>query len=78
MSPISVSSLVSSGNITGLYFAFCVVIDGIEYKTGMGITKKEARRQAAELALQELLPTLGSLTSVLPDASGEDLMLIKV
>nr|XP_033488727.1 adenosine deaminase domain-containing protein 1 isoform X4 [Epinephelus lanceolatus] len=69
LSPISVSSLVSSGNITGLYFAFCVVIDGIEYKTGMGITKKEARRQAAELALQELLPTLGSLTSVLPDAS---------
>ena len=47
-----------------------MVIDGVEYKTGMGITKKEARLKAAELALQDLLPTLESLKSVLPGASG--------
>lgn len=62
--------LVFSGNITGLYFAFCVVIDGVEYKTGMGITKKAARLKAAQLALPDLLPTLESLKSFLPEASG--------
>lgn len=47
-----------------------MVIDGVEYKTGMGITKKEARLKAAELAVQELLPTLESGKSVLPEVSG--------
>ncbi|KAA8588606.1 hypothetical protein FQN60_009951 [Etheostoma spectabile] len=56
-------------NIQGFYFAFCVVIDGVEYKTGMGITKKEARLKAAQLALPDLLPTLESLNYVLPEAS---------
>lgn len=78
LSPINFSTLVFSGNIPGLYFAFCVVIDGVEYKTGMGITKKEARLKAAELAVQDLLPTLENLKSVLPEASGSVLMPIKV
>ncbi|KAM7389054.1 hypothetical protein PAMP_023051 [Pampus punctatissimus] len=66
---LEMKETVTTGNIFGLYFAFCVVIDGVEYNTGMGITKKEARLKAAELALQELLPTLESLKSVLPGAS---------
>ncbi|XP_071314295.1 adenosine deaminase domain-containing protein 1 isoform X1 [Trachinotus anak] len=67
---LEMKETVTTGNIPGLYFAFCVVIDGVEYKTGMGITKKDARLKAAQLALQDLLPTLDSMTSVLPDASG--------
>ena len=47
-----------------------MVINGVEYKTGMGIKKKDARLKAAELALQDLLPTLESLKSVFPEASG--------
>lgn len=54
---------------TGLYFAFCAVIDGVQYKTGIGVTKKEARLNAAELAFQDLQPTLESLKSALPEAS---------
>lgn len=55
-----------------------MVIDGVEYKTGMGITKREARLKAAELAVQDLLPTLESLNSVLPETSGSGVKLIKV
>ncbi|XP_070769708.1 adenosine deaminase domain-containing protein 1 [Enoplosus armatus] len=58
----------TTGNIPGFYFAFCVVIDGVQHKIGMGITKKEARLKAAELAVQDLLPTLESLKSVFPEA----------
>lgn len=50
--------IIFSDNIPYLRFAFCAVIDGIQYKTGIGTTKKEARHSAAELALQEFLPTL--------------------
>lgn len=53
-----------------LCFAFCAVIDGVEYKTGMGKTKKEARLKAAEVALQELLPTLENQNSIHPEVSG--------
>ncbi|XP_041845266.1 adenosine deaminase domain-containing protein 1 [Melanotaenia boesemani] len=66
---LEVKETVTTGNVPGFYFAFCVVIDGIKYKTGMGTTKKEARLKAAELALEDLLPTLESLKSVLPEAS---------
>ncbi|KAL0974278.1 hypothetical protein UPYG_G00218150 [Umbra pygmaea] len=59
---------VTTGNIHGLYFAFCVVVDGVTYKTGMGVTKKEAKAKAAQLALDVLLPTLDS-DSLLPEAS---------
>ncbi|XP_029297565.1 LOW QUALITY PROTEIN: adenosine deaminase domain-containing protein 1 [Cottoperca gobio] len=67
---LEIKETVTIGNISGLYFAFCVVIDGVEYKTGMGITKKEARLKAAQLALPDLLPTLESLRSALPETSG--------
>uniref|UniRef100_A0A3P8RP68 Adenosine deaminase domain containing 1 (testis-specific) n=1 Tax=Amphiprion percula TaxID=161767 RepID=A0A3P8RP68_AMPPE len=60
---------VTTGNVPVFYFAFCVVIDGVKYKTGMGIRKKEARLRAAELALTELLPTLENLKSAIPEAS---------
>ncbi|AWP11685.1 putative adenosine deaminase domain-containing protein 1 [Scophthalmus maximus] len=66
---LEMKETVTTGNVTRLYFAFCAVIDGVEYKTGMGITKKDARQKAAELALQDLLPTLEGPTSVLPEAS---------
>ncbi|XP_068561389.1 adenosine deaminase domain-containing protein 1 [Cebidichthys violaceus] len=65
---LEIKETVTLGNIPGLYFAFCVVIDGVEYKTGMGITKKAARLKAAQLALPDLLPTLESVKSVLPEA----------
>ncbi|XP_076595901.1 adenosine deaminase domain-containing protein 1 [Chaetodon auriga] len=66
---LEIKETVTTGNTSGLYFAFCVVIDGVEYKTGMGKTKKEARFNAAVLTLEDLLPTLESLDS-LPVASG--------
>ncbi|NXK78990.1 ADAD1 protein, partial [Amazona guildingii] len=44
-----------AGSIIRPYFAFCAVVDGVCYKTGLGNTKKEAKRNAAKLALHELL-----------------------
>ncbi|KAG7237956.1 hypothetical protein INR49_031472 [Caranx melampygus] len=67
---LELKETVATGIIQGFIFAFCVIIDGVEYKTGMGITKKDARLKAAELALQELLPTLDGNTSVIPHTSG--------
>uniref|UniRef100_A0A3Q3A3R8 Adenosine deaminase domain containing 1 (testis-specific) n=1 Tax=Kryptolebias marmoratus TaxID=37003 RepID=A0A3Q3A3R8_KRYMA len=61
---------VATGNLPGSHFAFCVVIDGIEYKTGVGLTKKEARLNAAKFALEEYLVILESQKFVLPEASG--------
>ncbi|XP_010609435.1 adenosine deaminase domain-containing protein 1 [Fukomys damarensis] len=46
---------VTPGNVIGPYFAFCAVVDGIQYKTGLGQNKKESRYNAAKLALDELL-----------------------
>ncbi|XP_068443851.1 adenosine deaminase domain-containing protein 1 [Clinocottus analis] len=66
---LEIKETVTTGNISGFYFAFCVVVDGVEYKTGMGITKKAARLKAAQLALPDLLPTLEGLKSFLPEAS---------
>ncbi|XP_034037257.1 adenosine deaminase domain-containing protein 1 [Thalassophryne amazonica] len=66
---LEMKETVTTGNIKGFYFAFCVVIDGVKYKTGMGITKKDARLKAAELALQDLLPSLNTGKSSLPDVS---------
>ncbi|XP_048401534.1 adenosine deaminase domain-containing protein 1 isoform X2 [Stegostoma tigrinum] len=54
---------VTTGNVFGQYFAFCAVVDGVEYKTGMGQNKKEAKANAAQLALDELLDTELSKTS---------------
>ncbi|XP_019901308.2 adenosine deaminase domain-containing protein 1 isoform X2 [Esox lucius] len=58
---------VTTGNVTSFYFAFCAMIDGVRYKTGMGATKKAAKAQAAQLALEDLLPTLDG-GSLLPEA----------
>ncbi|KFQ71569.1 Adenosine deaminase domain-containing protein 1, partial [Phaethon lepturus] len=44
-----------AGNIIRPYFAFCAVVDGICYKTGLGKNKKESKLNAAKLALDELL-----------------------
>ncbi|XP_068136363.1 adenosine deaminase domain-containing protein 1 isoform X2 [Hyperolius riggenbachi] len=52
---VELKETVTIGNVFGAYFAFCAVVDGIEYKTGMGHNKKEAKTNAASLALDELL-----------------------
>lgn len=43
------------GDVIRPYFAFCAVINGVCYKTGLGKNKKEAKLNAAKLALAELL-----------------------
>ncbi|XP_060102811.1 adenosine deaminase domain-containing protein 1 isoform X2 [Heteronotia binoei] len=52
---LELKETVSTGNVLGTYFAFCAVVDGIQYKTGLGQNKKESRSNAAKLALDELL-----------------------
>lgn len=59
----------------GFYFAFCAVIDGVQYKTGMGISKKEARVRAAQLAVEELLSNLEN-DAVQPDALGKHILVL--
>ncbi|NXG77991.1 ADAD1 protein, partial [Baryphthengus martii] len=44
-----------AGNIIRPYFAFCAVMNGVCYKTGLGKNKKESKINAAKLALDELL-----------------------
>ncbi|NXE19282.1 ADAD1 protein, partial [Ardeotis kori] len=44
-----------AGNMIRPYFAFCAVVDGVSYKTGLGKNKKESKLNAAKLALDELL-----------------------
>ena len=52
---IKLTTSCFQGNLFGAYFAFCAVVDGIQYKTGMGQNKKESKSNAAKLALDELL-----------------------
>ncbi|XP_075143268.1 adenosine deaminase domain-containing protein 1 [Leptodactylus fuscus] len=52
---LQLKETVTTGNVYGAYFAFCAIVDGIQYKTGMGQNKKEAKSNAAKLALDELL-----------------------
>uniref|UniRef100_A0A8C5P6P1 Adenosine deaminase domain-containing protein 1 n=1 Tax=Leptobrachium leishanense TaxID=445787 RepID=A0A8C5P6P1_9ANUR len=52
---VELKETVTTGNVFGAYFAFCAVVDGIQYKTGMGQNKKEAKANASKLALDELL-----------------------
>nr|XP_020637138.1 adenosine deaminase domain-containing protein 1 isoform X1 [Pogona vitticeps]XP_020637139.1 adenosine deaminase domain-containing protein 1 isoform X1 [Pogona vitticeps] len=52
---LELKETVTPGNLFGAYFAFCAVVDGIQYKTGMGQNKKESKSNAAKLALDELL-----------------------
>ncbi|XP_036596477.1 adenosine deaminase domain-containing protein 1-like [Trichosurus vulpecula] len=51
---LDLKETVTTGNVKG-YFAFCAVVNGIQYKTGLGQNKKESRSNAAKLALDELL-----------------------
>ncbi|NXP35328.1 ADAD1 protein, partial [Leiothrix lutea] len=44
-----------AGDVIRPYFAFCAVINGVCYKTGLGKNKKESKSNAAKLALAELL-----------------------
>ncbi|NWT78332.1 ADAD1 protein, partial [Lanius ludovicianus] len=44
-----------TGDVIRPYFAFCAVINGVCYKTGLGKNKKESKLNAAKLALAELL-----------------------
>ncbi|XP_077156521.1 adenosine deaminase domain-containing protein 1 isoform X2 [Paroedura picta] len=52
---LELKETVATGNLLGSYFAFCAVVDGIQYKTGLGQNKKESKSNAAKLALDELL-----------------------
>ncbi|XP_066488643.1 adenosine deaminase domain-containing protein 1 [Tiliqua scincoides] len=52
---LELKETVATGNLLGAYFAFCAVVDGIQYKTGLGQNKKESKSNAAKLALDELL-----------------------
>ncbi|NXG23689.1 ADAD1 protein, partial [Grallaria varia] len=44
-----------SGDIIRPYFAFCAVVNGVCYETGLGRNKKLSKINAAKLALAELL-----------------------
>uniref|UniRef100_A0A8C6VNR3 Adenosine deaminase domain-containing protein 1 n=1 Tax=Naja naja TaxID=35670 RepID=A0A8C6VNR3_NAJNA len=52
---LELKETMATGNILGSYFAFCAIVDGIQYKTGLGQNKKESKSNAAKLALDELL-----------------------
>ncbi|XP_065452419.1 adenosine deaminase domain-containing protein 1 isoform X2 [Chrysemys picta bellii] len=52
---LDLKETVTTGNVLGAYFAFCAVVDGVQYKTGLGQNKKESKSNAAKLALDELL-----------------------
>ncbi|NXD12802.1 ADAD1 protein, partial [Nothocercus nigrocapillus] len=53
--PLELKETSASGDNIATYFAFCAVVDGICYKTGLGQNKKESKSNAARLALVELL-----------------------
>ncbi|NWX85851.1 ADAD1 protein, partial [Nothoprocta pentlandii] len=53
--PLELKETSASGDNIATYFAFCAVVDGVCYKTGLGQTKKESKANAAKLALVELL-----------------------
>ncbi|NWI60811.1 ADAD1 protein, partial [Calyptomena viridis] len=52
-----------AGDIVRPYFAFCAVVNGVCYKTGLGKNKKESKLNAAKLALAELLKSTGANSS---------------
>ncbi|XP_072261893.1 adenosine deaminase domain-containing protein 1 isoform X2 [Pyxicephalus adspersus] len=52
---LELKETVTTGNVFGAYFAFCAIVDGVTYPTGMGQSKKEAKANASRLALDQLL-----------------------
>ncbi|NXU51694.1 ADAD1 protein, partial [Turnix velox] len=52
---LELKETIVGGGIIRPYFAFCAVINGVKYKTGLGRNKKESKLNAAKLALDELL-----------------------
>ncbi|NXM00824.1 ADAD1 protein, partial [Tyrannus savana] len=65
-----------AGDIIRPYFAFCAVVNGVCYKTGLGKNKKEAKLNAAKLALAELLSLEN--TEENSEDSGKDPLVIQV
>ncbi|NXW49501.1 ADAD1 protein, partial [Nyctiprogne leucopyga] len=53
--PLELKESRVAGDTIRPYFAFCAVVDGVCYKTGLGKNKKESKLNAAKLALDELL-----------------------
>ncbi|NXA06028.1 ADAD1 protein, partial [Sapayoa aenigma] len=53
--PLELKETSVAGDIIRPYFAFCAVVNGVCYKTGLGKNKKESKLNAAKLALAELL-----------------------
>ncbi|XP_056137436.1 adenosine deaminase domain-containing protein 1 [Lampris incognitus] len=51
---LELKETVTPANTAGVYFAFCAVIDGKIYETGIGTSKKQAKCRAAEIALKDL------------------------
>eukprot|EP00069_Balaena_mysticetus_P019283 bmy_02489T0 len=69
---------VVSGNVLGPYFAFCAVVDGIQYKTGLGQNKKESRSNAAKLALDELLQLTETEPRISETSEGRHIQFAKI
>ncbi|NWZ97307.1 ADAD1 protein, partial [Nesospiza acunhae] len=64
-----------AGDVIRPYFAFCAVINGVCYKTGLGKNKKESKLNAAKLALDELFKLENTRAKSFED-SGKYCMLI--
>uniref|UniRef100_A0A2K6EF69 Adenosine deaminase domain-containing protein 1 n=1 Tax=Propithecus coquereli TaxID=379532 RepID=A0A2K6EF69_PROCO len=75
---LDLKETVTTGNVMGPYFAFCAVVDGIQYKTGLGQNKKESRSNAAKLALDELLQLEEPEPRVLETSEGRHIQYAKI
>ncbi|OWK58607.1 Adenosine deaminase domain-containing protein 1 [Lonchura striata] len=60
-----------AGDVIRPYFAFCAVINGVCYKTGLGKNKKESKLNAAKLALAELLNLENTGAKCFQDSGGQ-------
>ncbi|KAM6429243.1 adenosine deaminase domain-containing protein 1 [Rhynochetos jubatus] len=67
-----------AGNMIRPYFAFCAVVDGVSYKTGLGNTKKESKSNAAKLALDELLALGHTRSKASENSEGRQLVYPKL
>ncbi|XP_027746952.1 adenosine deaminase domain-containing protein 1 isoform X2 [Empidonax traillii] len=64
-----------AGDIIRPYFAFCAVVNGVCYKTGLGKNKKEAKLNAAKLALVELFSLENTEENSSKDSGGRSIYL---